>query len=164
MNVFMNTPKIILLALIVAFNETGYSQETNAWGETVVGAQLSINLDTNTVSNGMETILYARIRNISTNSLYILNMESKHGTFLCLTNANGKSYQLFPVGSPSFDKEIGGQIGANIPVGGLCEWSLTLKFMNIEAGKYDLYARRNFYTSDRKPHEILSNLVKVQVK
>jgi len=56
--------KLLNLALFVfisLFVERIYAQQTNQWGAPVLGAQLSIGLDTNTVSLNSTPILYAHI-------------------------------------------------------------------------------------------------------
>jgi hypothetical protein len=140
-------------------------EPTNLWGEAVLGAQLSIVLNTNVLSAGSMPIVDTRIRNLSSDSFYILDADALNGTSVFLTNSSGASYKLTPIGSPMWDKRAKERIIYPIIEGNPRGWSSPLMAEGkIAPGNYICYATRNIYTPDNKGHELRSNFVLVQVK
>jgi hypothetical protein len=140
-------------------------EPTNLWGEAVLGAQLSIALNTNVLSAGSKPIVDASIRNLSTNMIYEKNSDVVDGTFIFLTNGTGKNYQLTPIRPPNSEQYLQSRFPRYINANRSHEWSSSLNIDDtIEPGNYICYATRNIYTPDGKDHALKSNFVQVQVK
>jgi len=145
---------------------TGQS-ETNNWGESVQGVQLSIALTNSTVIEAGSSITFvAVIKNSSTNVIEIQYTALSSDYSASLTSATGKTFQLI-------DEPLILRLNLALPLNpgeqNVRIISVNIK-KNIEPGDYVLQAGRGFYQADRDSYVdkhwliVKSNLLKVQIK
>jgi hypothetical protein len=143
------------------------SQSVTNWGESVGGVQLSISLSNNVLARGLSTTVQYRVRNSSTNLIFWSVVNATQGFDVFLTNNAGKIYFLTPEPdtnsevidirySLAFKVKAGGMYGDSVPI---------VIGKKIKPGNYQLEARQYFYiVGKRQSHELVSNLLDMQVK
>jgi hypothetical protein len=156
----------------VCLAQSSDSQLTTNWGEPAFSVQLSIESSNKVFFAGSTNIISAKIRNSSTNFIYIVELNPMTDTAFFLTSKIGKTYRLTPSNQRNPSEHI--SISANIyPFNHELNVNETYEFSapvvistNIDTGSYQLKAVRYFVIGKnrRESHEIESNLLEVEVK
>jgi hypothetical protein len=145
---------------------TGQS-DTNNWGKSIEGVQLSITLtNTGVVEAGSSITFVAVIKNSSTNVIEIGYTALSSDYSASLTSVTGKTYQLI---DEPFSTRLNLALPLNPGEQDVRIISASVK-KSIEPGDYTLQADRGFYSADRDSYIdkhwliVKSNLIKIQVK
>ena len=136
------------------------SGEAHDWGG-VLGVQMGIVVSNKAVTFDSGTTVECRIRNHSTNAVYI-QQPSWGGTSIVLINEAGKIYRITPARSFSFD--MARKVGPNET----WNWAIRLTIpKTIPPGLYRIRASRNvikYEERDRRITELISNEVEINLK
>jgi hypothetical protein len=158
----------VVLVLILA-HQAFSQQRTDSvsatnWGAPVASVQLSIGLPTNGVEIGSTAVVHTRIRNSSTNKVFIFhNGALSHDFGVSLVDESGRRSDLTPkIQHPT----VGfGSLHINIEPGTVWEGEARLLLdPGLPAGKYRLELTRDFDVPDSlKPNRLVSNLLIVDL-
>jgi len=148
---------MLLCVAAVCTVQASDSQTITNWGESVQGVQLSITIATNVFPVGSSATVESIIKNSSTNDISLL-MSAVNFNVL-LTNNTGKSNNLIKPVVILYPRRF-----VTIKPGEESDESIPVTFGDaVEPGDYTLEATRHF-TMNGKDFELVSNLLKVQVK
>jgi hypothetical protein len=159
--------KLLIFAVLSFFAivaNQAYSQSNIDWGESVLGAQLSISVTNNLIDAGTNTTLQCQIKNSSTNLIAMAQpLMLPDDTHLFLIKSSNKILELTP------SRVLGSAItGPAVKAGEIYEWHKSFEIgTNIEAGEYKLEATRYVHSINGTNYQggkLISNLLEIQLK
>lgn len=154
----------VLLWTNICLAQTTNPQSLTNWGESVCDVQLSIGLTNNVTAAGSLLNLRCRIKNSSTNFIFWPVINLTQGFVVSLTNKLGRVYELIPDRTTNM-MPITYNMSRKVLAGEVYECLIPITMSNdIDSGTYELVARKHFFTADKKVHELVSNLLHLQIK
>ena len=156
----MKLLNIALVLLTGVCTIKSYSQETNQWGEPVLGAQLSISASNIVLSADSTMVLQCRVKNFSTNDVLFTLSDTRNMFEVLLTSDSGKSYKLNDPAS----QDATYNLDYKLPPGKMYEGVLPVQiYKTIESGHYKLRATQNVRIQDIR-YKLVSNSLNIQIK
>ena len=157
--------KILLPCFAAVFTvQASNSQTITNWGESVQGVQLAITVTNSVFQIGSQATVLSVTKNFSTEVVKVDISAPTINFDVILTSSTGKLYHITTptnIGYPTIFRTInpGEERAESIPV----TFGKTRFGDTVEPGDYTLKATRHF-SMNGKDFELVSNLLKVQVK
>jgi len=155
----LGTMCLIVFGTNLCVAQTTSQSDTNNWGNSIQGIQLSISMTNSVVETRSSIAVMAIIKNSSTNIIYSGELEDSADYDLILANDAGNKYHLIPRASwlhlvKTLTLNPGEQDVRTI---------FATIGRNTETGDYTLQATRTFNMVGVR-YKLESNLLKVQIK
>ena len=157
--------KILLLCFVaICMVRAGNSQTITNWGHSVQGVQMAITMTNSVFQVGAQAAVLSVTKNLSTEVVKVDISAPTINFDVILTSSTGKLYHVTTptaIGYPTIFRTINPEEerSESIPV----TFGKTRFGDTVEPGDYTLKATRHF-SMNGKDFELVSNLLKVQVK
>jgi hypothetical protein len=153
---------LAIMAVSICSAQSNISKTITDWGESVHKVHLSIALSNNIIDIGSTMTLSAKIENASTNVIRLIETGPLTDFVIVITNGSGNVYKLSPDNTrrPTYYR-----LTISLQPGEIRDWSLLATIgKDIEPGDYILKASKSFSSIGGDGGELVSNLLKVQIK